>query len=1240
MIRFVSTSDTDILAVAGALERLPAGFPEVRCLNPLDAGSPKEAVDDLLTGAQVVVVRLLGGRRAWEEGFDLMRERCAREGIAFLAFSGEAEPDVQLGALSLAPAGALAQAGEYLRHGDIGNMEQLLRFLADTFLLEGYGFEPPRAVPDYGFYLPGVGDVAPEQAFARLDPKRPTVGICFYRAHRLAGNTAFVDALFGAVEEAGGNGLALWSYTLRAHSHPPAKEALDLLKDRVDCLLLTVQAAGGAPQESPLAGWSAPHLEGLGVPIVQGICVTRPRADWAASTVGLEPFDAATQVAIPEFEGRIIGGVVSFKERTAEGSPVGAPLARYVPDPERAAAVARLAVRHGRLRKVPPNRKRVAVILTNFPNNEGRLGMAVGLDTPTSTLRLLERLAEEGIELELPFANGEELIAELVARYAHNPDLAGTAGDLPIYPLDRYLQRYRSLPEPLRAEVEGRFGAPPGEFAVVDGGFAIGALELGNVVLALQPLRALGDDPVAIYHDPTLPPSHHYIATYWWLEECFKADLVVHLGKHGTLEWLPGKTVALSAACAPDAVLGQLPFIYPFLVNDPGEGIQAKRRTHAVIVDHLLPVQAQAETYGHLQALEELLDEYARLELIDPGKLPNLASRIWQEVQAAKLDRDLGLAQMPAQAEELLERLDAYLCEVKEAQVGEGLHVLGEPPEGERLRHLLGRILANPGPRYTPLRSAVAAAFGLSEELLLERPGARLSDLGLTVPQRLGPLVGGNRASDLLAALDTICNQLLAQLEEEGYERKAVGAVCKAVLGTVTDQLEAVLGLACEEVVPRIKGCAAELEAVVAAINGCHVPGGPSGSPTRGRLEVLPTGRNFYSLDPRAMPSELAYEAGARLAKELLDRYRADHGTLPRMVGLVLWGSAAIRTQGEDFSQALALLGVRPRFEPASRRIVGVEPIPLAELGRPRIDLTVRVSGFFRDAFPHLLDLLDEAVQLVAGLEEPPELNFVRGHVAQDGGVADPSRFRAATIRIFSSKPGTYGAGIAELLDAAEWRSQEDLAEAYERYGSYAYGKGLAGEPAREALAGCLRRIEAAVQNRDNEEHDILNSGDYLQFHGGMVAAVALRRGQAPAAYIGDSSRPGRPKVRTLEEEVRRVFRARVTNPRWIASMVRHGYKGAAELAATVDYLFGYDATAGAAEGWMYEEVANRYLLDEDVAAFFRKANPWAARGIAQRLLEAHRRGLWEDAPEGLVGQLEEALLSFEGEAEGVGGGR
>jgi cobaltochelatase CobN len=487
--------------------------------------------------------------------------------------------------------------------------------------------------------------------------------------------------------------------------------------------------------------------------------------------------------------------------------------------------------------------------------------------------------------------------------------------------------------------------------------------------------------------------------------------------------------------------------------------------------------------------------------------------------------------------------------------------------------------------------------------------------------------------------LESAQTALLDALAARDWERDGV---CAAVLGRHDAGVDALLHRACTEVVPRIARTGDEISHVLAALRGRHVPAGPSGSPTRGRLDVLPTGRNFYSVDPRALPSELSWDVGRRLADALLERHRLQTGELPRMVGLVAWGTSAMRTQGDDVAEILALLGVRPVWQPETRRVTGIEVVPLAELGRPRIDVTVRISGFFRDAFPHLVRLLDDAVAAVAALDEAPEDNHVAAHARADAerlaaDVGADAAWRRATTRVFGSKPGTYGAGLLQLLDTRDWRGDADLAEVYEAWGGHAYGRGLDGAPAAAAMRDCYARIEVAVKNVDNREHDILDSDDYYQYHGGMVATVRAISGREPAAYLGDSADPSRVVARTLAEETRRVFRARVANPRWIASMIRHGYKGAAELSATVDYLFGYDATTGVAEDWMYEQVAERYLLDADVASFMTRSNPWAARAIAERLLEAADRGLWgEPSPETLAG-VGDRFLAVEGELEEAG---
>jgi len=1211
MLRFLTTADTEILATATAVRQLPDGFPEVRCANP--AAAPD--LDEFLDGARVVLCRVLGGRRGWDPGFDELRSRCVEAGIALLALGGEAAPDAEMTALSTAPAGAVAQAGEYLRHGDVNNVEQLLRFLADTFLLEGFGFDPPREVPDLGVYLPGQGDVSLQSALASLDRSRPTVGICFYRSHRLTGNTAFVDELCTALEQAGANALPVWSYTLRRDSDG-AVPALALLDGHIDALITTMLATGGSGAADGVAAgsaadgvgdswqeWDATALAALDVPVLQAVCATSTRAEWESSDAGLRPLDAATQVAIPEFDGRISAGVISFKERgLSDDSPVGVPVPSYAADAERSARVARLAVRHARLRSLPASERRVAMLLTSFPTKHARIGMAVGLDTPASALRVLEAFERDGMRVQRPFAHGDELMHALVATGGHDPEFVTDEqlreATLRL-PVADYVAWYSTLPESLRSDIEERWGPPPGDWFVDGEDFVVAGLELGNVLVAIQPPRGYGEDPVGIYHDPELPPTHHYLACYRFFDAVWGADAIVHLGKHGTLEWTPGKMLALSAACAPDAALGDMPLIYPFVVNDPGEGVQAKRRAHAVIVDHLVPPMMRAETYDELAELEALLDEYARVEVLDPPKLPALAARIWAAIEAANLQSDLGVSERPDDVGELVGHIDGYLCEVKDIQIKDGLHVLGVAPEGEQLIGLTAAMLR----------------LGSGDVPGLRRALGETDDSSRVELDRLSELERG----------------LLRAIAAQGWDPDRVSHH--------NPDVERALRFACTEIVPRIRGSHAELDNLIGALRGRHVPSGPSGAPTRGRADVLPTGRNFYSVDPRSLPSELSYEVGVKLADVLLERHRTEAGELPRMVGLVAWGTSAMRTHGDDIAEALALLGVRPVWARESRRVTGLEIIDLDTLGRPRIDVTIRISGFFRDAFPHLVTLLDDAVAKVAVLDEPAHLNYVAAHARADAErlaseLGADRAWRRATTRVFGSKPGTYGAGLLQLLDSRDWRGDADLAEVYAAWGGHAYGRGLDGAPAREAMRDTYARIEVAVKNVDSREHDILDSDDYYQYHGGMVATVRAITGAEPAAYLGDTSDPGRVVNRTLAEETRRVFRARVANPRWVASMIRHGYKGAAELSATVDYLFGYDATTGVAEDWMYEQVADRYLLDADVAAFMSASNPWAARAIAERLLEAADRGMWAAPAGDTLDAIRERYLALEGELE------
>jgi len=1182
----LSSADTDLLA-ARAIEH-PA--------LPLRLGNPSRLAQVDLDGVALVLVRLLGGRRAWD-GLDPLLAACAERNIPVVAVGGEGAPDAELTAASTVPAGVVADAAGYLREGGPANLRELVAFLSDTVLLTGHGFAAPVALPASGLRQGRVHD-----------PARPTVGVVYYRAHELSGNAGFVDALCAAIETAGANARPVYTGSLRPDGDGALPAVTELLAGQVDALVVTVLAGGGSTA-ADAEGWDVSAVASLDVPVLQAICVTRSRAEWASSDAGLAPVDAAMQVAIPEFDGRLITVPFSFKQVGADGVPT------YVADPERAARVAGIAMAHARLRHVPNAAKRIALVLSSYPTKHARVGNAVGLDTPASAVRLLLAMRDAGYDVGDFPEDGDTLVHTLIAAGGHDVEWLTESqlhAAVARVPLARYREHFDALPEALRERMLEHWGEPPGGLYVDGDDIVLAALQYGNVVLMIQPPRGFGENPIAIYHDPDLPPSHHYLAAYRWLAQDFGADAVVHLGKHGTLEWLPGKGLGLSAECAPDAVLGDLPLFYPFIVNDPGEGTQAKRRAHATVVDHLIPPMARAESYDDMARLEQLLDEYAQVQALDPTKLPTLRGQIWEVVTAAELHHDLRLSQAPSEQEfdDFVLHIDGYLCEVKDVLIRDGLHILGQAPTGEaRVDLVLGILRAQqtwggasgalPG-----LRRALGAAYGLVED----------------------DRVQADR-------LEQLARELVIALDREDWDAAAVPAVVADAHDRELPDVEAVLRFACQEVVPRLARTTDEIGHLLSGLSGGFVPAGPSGSPTRGLVGVLPTGRNFYSVDPKAIPSRNAWEVGRSLADSLLARYLAESGEYPASVGLVVWGTSAMRTAGDDIAEALWLLGMRPTWDTASRRVTGLEVVPPAELGRPRVDVTLRISGFFRDAFPHVVALLDEAVRTVAELDEPASQNFLRAHVEAD--VEAGASRRRATARVFGSKPGAYGAGLLPLIDSRDWKTDADLAEVYAVWGGYAYGEGLDGAPARADMERTYRRVRVAAKNTDTREHDIVDSDDYFQYHGGMVAAVRALTGESPQAYVGDSSVPDTVKTRTLQEETHRVFRARVVNPRWIAAMQRHGYKGAFELAATVDYLFGYDATAGVVQGWMYEKLAQAYVFDETNAAFMAKSNPWALRGIAERLLEAADRGLWESPDPATVAGLQRSYLELEGDLEG-----
>jgi cobaltochelatase CobN len=1249
-IVLLTAADTELLtwsaAAAQARELQSVGFLSVRALN-LDRLRDRRAfdayLDDVLQEARILVVRVLGGLGYWREQLEAIHLLARAHDLALCVLPGDASPDPDLAALSTVPLAVADRVLRYCAEGGVENAVQMLRFLSDAFLGTAFGHEPPRPLPEVGIYHPdhaGLLDLPAWRARCRREGQ-PTVGLSFYRAHWVTGNLAPVDALVRALESRGLNVLPVFGPHLAAvlGALPPPGE--------LDVLLTTTSFSAGAGDA----------LARLDVPVLQAIFCSSSENVWAANVAGLSPRDVAMNVALPEFDGRLITTAVSFKNTLAHDAALQTDVVRYQPRADRVAHVADLARNWARLRRTPPGERKVAILLANYPSKNARVGNAVGLDTPASLHALLLALRGAGYDtgLSLP-ADGQTLIEAVIAASIQDPEFA-TAHAHTASPgwvsADQYRTWSEELPAAACAGIAGRWGGPEDAPQFHAGGFPVPGLLLGNVFVGVQPARGYDQDPAAVYHSPDLPPPPFYLAFYRWVRDVFGAHAVIHLGKHGNLEWLPGKSVALSDSCYPEVMLRHLPNIYPYIINNPGEGTQAKRRSAAVIVDHLIPPMTQAGTYGALRRLEHLLDEYYAVQSLDPAKSPLLLEEIGRLVEEQQLHRDLACAPPGADGmPEFLRRLDGYLCEIKEAQIRDGLHVLGRLPEGEQLVDLLLSLVSVGNGEVPGLVRALAEDLGcdylaLTEDLSAAAPvipesvyaalregEAPAEPLAMMARREPRPPIRNAvwTASDVLERLNSLARRLVEECCRTDSE-EAAATWAEAECGRPLERTRRTLRFLWGTVWPRLQLCRQEIDQILTALDGRFVPPGPSGAPTRGTADILPTGRNFYSLDIRAIPTRTAWRVGCAAADALLRRHVERTGSYPESVALVVWGTSNMRTHGDDIAEILYLLGMRPRWDEANRRVLGVEPIPLIELGRPRIDVTVRISGLFRDAFPNLVRLINDAVALAARLEEPLDRNFVRAHIARDtalmvrpegGGLSTDEAARRAGLRVFGSKPGAYGAGLLPLIDGRNWQTVADLTEVYLTWGSYAY-TGAAEDDGREELDAFrlrLARTQVVAQNQDNREHDIFDSDDYFQFHGGMVAAVRALAGAAPEAYLGDTSRPDAVRARTLREEACRVFRSRVVNPRWLEGVMRHGYKGAVEMAATVDYLFGYDATAEVLDDWMYEQLAAAYLLDERVRDFVRRANPWAERAMIERLLEAAERGLWERPDEGTLRRL------------------
>ena len=1217
-VLFLSSAATDLSTLAAYLASAGGEHwrNQIRGLS-LDCLSHPAQLDHYLTStanqAKLVLVRLLGGRGHWSYGLEqLQRWKDGGAGRHLVILAGTDDQNNELhglGSISLALADRLA---ELLREGGVDNLGEVLRAL--ELLLQEQQPDPTN------LQLLPMPDPAP---WDWREDAGPRIGVVLYRAQLQAGDVSLAEALCLACRERGLCPRLLWVSSLR----DPGVQAgvIDLLQSQQ--VELVVAGTSFASVKTAEAGLGSPLWEQLNVPVLQMLSSSRSRESWRNSSRGLDPLDLSLQVVMPELDGRLTTRPCAFREQQMTAPEMGAAVPSQVPDLEGIDWLIDHSQRWIRLRQTKNSDRRVGMVLANYPVKDGRVANGVGLDTPASCVAMLHWLKQSGHNLgpgTLP-SDGDALMQFLLQGRTNSPEGLHRPA-LDYLALDVYEQWWAGVPSEARAKIEQRWGQPCDACDLDrNHGFAIHGLRYGHVVVLIQPDRGYDPDQIADLHSPDLPPPHRYLAQYLWLNRIHQTHVMVHVGKHGSAEWLPGKGVGLSSSCGPHLALGALPHLYPFIVNDPGEGSQAKRRGHAVVLDHLTPPLGRAGLHGPLQRLEGLLDELVEARQLGAERSQSLERAVLvtlQELNWPGVPTKDDLKRNPSVINECLDSAETYLCELKEAQIRTGLHRFGQPPS-ERAELELLLALARPPAHGRPgLTQAMARQVGLALDPWGQEDGEPLDQKDQQLLEQLG-CERRQRVGDGVAWLEDQAFGVVSALVSNGDGSDLVKPFRDWIQSPTED--DGTLAAITQDLWPRLIQCApSEKRAFCDGISGGRIPAGPSGAPSRGRPDVLPTGRNFYSVDLRGLPTEAAWDLGRRSAEQLLELHLQEEGDCLRHLALSVWGTATMRNGGEDIAQLLALIGVRPVWDGPTRRLVDLEVIPLRLLGRPRVDVVLRISGLFRDAFPQLLMWVDQAMAMVAALDEPSDQNPLAALTQQEGPQG----------RIYGSAPGAYGAGLQALIDSGAWDSRADLGEAFLQWSQWRYGGSSEPSQDRTGLESALGRVQVVLHNQDNREHDLLDSDDYYQFHGGLSAAIEASSGKRPELWFGDHSRRERPRLHRLERELDKVMRSRLLNPRWIEGMQQHGYKGAFEMGASLDYLFAYDAATDRVPDWCYGALCDQWLNTPEIVEFLERRNPWVLRDMAERLLEASNRGLWQGAADQQIQLLKGLISSSEAQIE------
>ncbi len=1121
----------------------------------------------------------------------------------------------------------------YLMYKGVENEKGLILWLNNRMGGPDIPIPDPVIPRQDGIYHPRMDrDITFEEYLGTLDPERPTVGLVMTQSDWQDGRIRHIDRMILSLEEHGMNVIPVFY----SHLAPPVDGERGLpvyvrkyfMKgniSRIDVLLLTISSSNLLhSKRGQEAGFDVELSRNFyktmaDVPVIQALCVFNRWSDFEEDASGLDKHDITILVIRPELDGQILGTPIGCITEDSNK--------RLMPIESGIDHVSRMCLNWAELRRKPPSERRIAIIMYQPRDDSSCIGSSGGLDVQQSVVEMLRRMSEAGYKVDSVPEDGDELVRLLISGVTN--DLNSQSDEYiaehaaGIQSKEDYGKVFRSVPPFNQKRLVDHWGEPPGKVTVIPKGMVMPGTVDGNILITYQPIRAWGEQTDALYHDPVLPAPHQYLGFYRWLKDVYHADAVIHMGTHGSMEWLPGKSVGLSEKCEPCMILNGLPDIYPFCIDDPGEGIQAKRRVEAVLIAYLNPTMTRAGSYEDLEKLESLLREYFTLKNSpNDSRRRLIVEEILEEVRSLSMDEDLDIPKdMPVEGfEDHVLDVHTYVSDFKDALIPDGLHVLGRNPAERHLDECIYSIMRLRNGEIPPLRASYALARGIDVEDCLSDPG--------------GTLPGGELKSVAVDRVDSDLLERLRLLRESGYDRDM--CLDPSFWGCEIDEnFRTVLEFMLDETIPRLLGTSMEMDNLMTAMDGRYVPPGPSGPPTRGNIKVLPSGRNFYGIDPDSVPTVTAWEIGRRMADQMLERYLSEHGHYPHEIAMVIWAMDTMKTNGDDVGYILWLMGVRPVWSKTGDLVEDLEVIPLKELGRPRIDVTIRITGLFRDAYPNLVDMFNEAVDLVADLDEDDEDNYIAANIRADvvrdisDGIPEDEAVQNSRLRVFGSPPGSYGGGVNLAIATSAWKTTEDLADVCLLWSSYAYGRGLYGAVRKEQFKRRLSKSDVTVKNMPDREHDILAMDEVFEYMGGLNAFVRAYGKQDAMFFIGDDSDPDKSKLRTAREECQFIFRSKVLNPKWLEGIKEHGYRGAQELSKLAEYMIGWDGTSASIDDWMYEEYANKFLLDDDTREWLKDKNPFALMEILKRMQEAIDRELW-DASDEMKEKIKDMFLDTE----------